>query len=118
MVDGMATDDAFEGDMTFNNGALEVEDDKELDQFETMMKAVTKNDKYKLDRGWLGFGGNPVHKGIIYIPMATNQVTALAGTGYKGTANEYNAMERKQQQADFARQKQFNPAGSAANLNI
>lgn len=118
MVDGMATDDAFEGDMTFNNGALEVEDDKELDQFETMMKAVTKNDKYKLDRGWLGFGGNQVHKGIIYIPMATNQVTALAGTGYKGTANEYNAMERKQQQADFARQKQFNPAGSAANLNI
>ena len=123
MMDGMAPEEAFEGDMEFNDGAISVDDEKEREQFESMMKTVTKNDKYKIDNGYSVFGqklfgGTRLFKGVIYIPMSTNTVTALAGTGYKGTANEYNEIERKQQQADFAREKQFTPAGSASNLNI
>ena len=123
MIDGIAPEEAFEGDMEFNDGAISVDDEKEREQFESMMKTVTKNDKYKIDNGYSVFGqklfgGTRLFKGVIYIPMSTNTVTALAGTGYKGTANEYNEIERKQQQADFAREKQFTPAGSASNLNI
>jgi len=70
-----------------------------------MMQSLTKNPKYKLPRGIMGgvFGGTDLYKGIVYIPMVTNTISALGGTGYKGTGSEYNEIEALQQQADNAR---------------
>ena len=115
MLNGYATEDAFEGDITFNDGALEVDDDKELKQFEGMMQAVTKNEKYKLDRGW--FSGTDLYKGVIYIPMNSSTITALGGTGYKGTVNEYMNIDKLQQERDNALRLGYtNPGGNASML--
>jgi len=56
------------------------------------MRSITKNEKYKLDRGF--FGGTDLYKGTIYIPMVSSTISALGGTGYKGTAGEYMEIDR------------------------
>ena len=112
MVDATATEDAFEDKATFNDGAIEVESDKERTQFEQTMQAVSGNNKYKLDNGYGIFGGGTkLYKGIIYIPMVTNTISALGGTGYKGSPEEYNRIEALQQQADYARLAGFDSRG-------
>ena len=112
MVNATATEDAFGDNPEFNDGITKASD-KEKDQFELMMQSLTKNPKYKLSRGIMGgvFGGTDLYKGIIYIPMVTNTISALGGTGYKGTGSEYNEIEALQQQADNARQMGYNPKG-------
>lgn len=118
MFNGYATEDAFEGDMTFNDGAIEITDSKQLDQFESMMKSVSGNDKYKLDRGYGIFGGGTnVYQGVIYIPMITDTNSALAGTGYKAPIDTYMEIDRLQQQRDNALQMGYNsPQGNASIL--
>lgn len=112
MFNGYATPDAFEGDeLDFNDGALEVDDKKELNQFESMMQSVTKNEKYKLDRSWFG---TDLYKGVVYIPMNNSTITALGGTGYKGTVDEYMNIDRLQQQRDNALKLGYNPGGNAS----
>ena len=113
MLNGYATENAFEGDVNFNDGAIEVNDDKELDQFESMMQTITKNEKYKLDRGI--FSGTDVYKGVIYIPMVSSTVAALAGTGYKASPQDFNAIDAKDQQADYIRKTGLNIQGSFTN---
>lgn len=110
LLDGYATKDAFEGeDLSFNDGVEEVDSDKEQDQFEAMMREVTNNEKYKLERHWFS---SDLYKGVVYIPMVESTLSALAGTSYKGKQSEYNEMERLQQQSDFSRNIGYNPAGS------
>lgn len=116
MLHGSATENAFEEDLNFNNGVVKASKD-ERNRFESMMKDVTKNDKYKLDdpTSALGvnlWGGTDLYKGIIYIPMSNSTISALASTKYKASPQEYNQIEAADQQAEFIRSKGLKIQGS------
>jgi len=91
MVNATATRDAFEEDPNFNDGVREATD-QERKQFESSMKQLGGDSKYKLNNGYLGglIGGDELYTGIIYIPMSTSTISALGGTGYKAKGEEYN----------------------------
>ena len=119
IVNGIGTEDAFGDNPEFNDAIQEISSDKEREQFEIMMQQQG-NSKYKLNNG-IGLFGHSVgetklYKGTIYIPMVTSNISALAGTGFKAKAEEYNQIEAKQQAADAAREMGFNPAGDVSNL--
>lgn len=114
MLNGMATEDAFDEEPNFNDGVTEVSG-KEREQFESMMQTVSDNKKFKLSNSW--FGGTKVYKGIIYIPMVSSTISALGGTGYKASGDEYNQIENLQQQTNAAIKLQYKHAGDASNLN-
>lgn len=121
IVNGIGTEEAFGENPEFNDGIQEISSDKEREQFESMMKQQSGNEKYKLDNGYslFGFGSwgeTKLYKGVIYIPMVTSNISALAGTGYKAKGDEYNEIEAKQQAADAAREMGFKPAGDVSNL--
>ena len=120
IVNGVGTEDAFGENPEFNDGIKEITGSKEREQFETLMQQQSGNAKYKLDNG-IGFlgisvGETKLYQGTIYIPMVTSNISALAGTGYKATGDEYNEIESRQQAADAARELGFNPAGDSSNL--
>lgn len=120
IVNGVGTEDAFGENPEFNDGIKEITGSKEREQFETLMKQQSGNAKYKLDNG-IGFlgmsiGETKLYQGTIYIPMVTSNISALAGTGYRATGDEYNEIEARQQAADAARELGFNPAGDSSNL--
>lgn len=120
IVNGVGTEDAFGENPEFNDGIKEITGSKEREQFETLMKQQSGNAKYKLDNG-IGFlgmsiGETKLYQGTIYIPMVTSNISALAGTGYRATGDEYNEIESRQQAADAARELGFNPAGDSSNL--
>ena len=119
IVNGIGTEDAFSDNPEFNDAIQEISSDKERQQFETMMQQQG-NTKYKLNNGHgigpISWGETKLYKGTIYIPMATSNISALAGTGFKAKGEEYNEIEARQQAANAAREMGFTPAGDASNL--
>jgi len=94
MVHATATEDAFEEDLSFNDGAIEASDDDRT-RYETLMKQVSGNAKYSLNNGIsipvIGrVTGTDLYKGIVYIPMTESHISALASTGFKASPEEYN----------------------------
>jgi hypothetical protein len=94
MLHASATDDAFAADeLNFDDGVVKASDDDRA-RFETTMREVTKNNKYKLDNGIstpLGqISGQKLYKGMVYIPMSSSTISALASTGYKAAPEMYN----------------------------
>jgi hypothetical protein len=45
--------------------------------------------------GPLSWGETELYQGTIFIPMATSNISALAGTGYKAKGDEYNEIEAR-----------------------
>ena len=119
IVNGIGTEDAFGENPQFNDAIQEISNEKERQQFETMMQQQG-NTKYKLDNGYgigpISWGETKLYKGTVYIPMVTSNISALAGTGFKAKGEEYNQIEATQQAADAARNKGFVPAGDASNF--
>lgn len=118
MVNATATRNAFEEDPNFNDGVREATD-QERKQFESSMKQLGGDSKYKLNNGYLGglIGGDELYTGIIYIPMSTSTISALGGTGYKAKGEEYNQIEAAQQAANAAIQLGFKSAGDFSSHN-
>ena len=120
IVNGVGTEDAFGENPEFNDGIKKITGTKEREQFEAMMKQQSGNSKYKLNNGYgvgpLSWGETELYQGTIFIPMATSNISALAGTGYKAKGDEYNEIEARQQAADAAREMGFKPAGDSSNL--
>lgn len=122
IVNGIGTEDAFGENPQLNNSMVkEITGEKEREQFETMMQQQSGNAKYKLNNGFgidglFNWGETSLYQGTIYIPMATSNISALAGTGYKAKGDEYNEIEARQQAADAAREMGFTPAGDLSNL--
>jgi hypothetical protein len=43
----------------------------------------------------MSIGETKLYQGTIYIPMVTSNISALAGTGYRATGDEYNEIESR-----------------------
>ena len=121
IMHGQATASAFQGDMTFNNSVEKISNKNERDQFETTMKIARGDDKYSISDGhgigsWR-WGEDDIYRGTIFIPMNSNILSALAGTGYKANPSEYMTIDALQQQRDEALRLNYRSAGNASRLN-
>jgi hypothetical protein len=97
MMKATAPQEAFEEDLTFNDGVVEASED-DRNRFESMMKQVTGNSKYSLDNGisvpFFGrLTGTDLYKGTIYIPMSESHISALASTGFTASPEKYNEID-------------------------
>ena len=102
LLHATAPENSFEDDPNFNDGVIEL-DGKDIDRYESTMKTVTNNQKFKFDRKGMLWGGQKLYKGILYIPMNTSMISALGSTGYKASPQDYNKIDALDQQAEFIR---------------
>jgi len=93
MLHATAPENAFEGDLTFNNGVIEAADNDRT-RYEAMMKDITKDNKFSIDNGVgigsLRFGRTDLYRGMLYIPMSNSTISALASTKFKASPEDYN----------------------------
>lgn len=101
LVKGMATGDTFEEGSEFTRDYLIKASSQERKQFEKAMQALG-NKKFDIDDGWLGFGGDEVYRGTIFIPIRTNVINAQSGYGstYSGTPQQNLSWDTAQQYTD------------------
>lgn len=117
MVNATATEDAFEGDLTFGSGAMKVSDSRERKRFESNMRQAG-NSKFSLDNGlapWIGLDGDDLYKGTIFIPIYNNIWNAMATTNSKISPSTSLQIETEQQKTDFRINSGYKSPGSWTN---
>lgn len=103
MVNATAMEDAFEGDVNFDSGAVKVTDSKERKNFENNMR-FAGNEKFSLNNGiasWIGLDGDDLYKGVVFIPMYNNIWNAMATSDSKVSPAVSRQIETEQQRTDF-----------------
>ena len=100
MVNGTATENAFEGKPEFGNGVMKIDDENERKNFETNMHRLG-DDKFKLGSSYFGLEKEPLYKGVVFIPVYNNIWNALATSNSAISPGVSQQIETLQQQTDL-----------------